>query len=159
MFLSLNPILPDNIPGFFSPRQRQMHVQNWLNNICLRIGNTLLLIENNADKKLSSASVVNGNYLRFNSINYFSADQRLNFGIGSISEDNAQVVYYIGPSSASQDPLKVKITLGGLLKNTAYSLIKEKVTTGTEFKTDQKGQAVLSLEIDVPSRIIAIKRK
>ena len=122
-------------------------------------GNTLLLIENNAGKNLISASLVNGNKLSYNSVNYFSSTDRINFGIESISADKAEVKYNIGVSSASVSPKEVKIILGGLIKNSSYYLIKEGDKTGIEFKTDRKGQAFVSISPDKACRYIASNKK
>ena len=122
-------------------------------------GNTLILIENNTAQTLISASLVNGNMLSYNSNNFFSSTDRINFGIESISADKTEVKYNIGASSASGGPKEVKITFGDLLKNSSYSLVKEGDKTRIEFKTNRKGEGAVSILPDRACRYIASIRK
>jgi hypothetical protein len=121
-------------------------------------GNTLILIEKNAGKSLLSASLVNGDKLSYNSMNYLSTDKRMNFGIESISPDKTEVIYQFGPSSGSGDSPESKIILGGLLKNTTYYLKREGETTGIEVKTDKKGQDEVIINLNQACRYFASKK-
>ncbi len=137
--------------------QKADHVNASVGNIDFN-GNTLILIENNTGKSMLSVSLVNGDRLSYNSINYLSTDKLMNFGIESISADKTEVIYHFGPSSGSGDSPESKIILGGLLKNTTYYLKKEGETTGIEVKTDRKGQGAVIINLTQSCRYFASKK-
>jgi hypothetical protein len=121
-------------------------------------GNTLLLTENSSDKTLKQASLVNGNSLAIDTINYFSADKRINFGIDSISENKSTVVYSMGTSSSTENVGLVNVTLGALSTNSTYFLFKNKENSGLELKTDAKRQLSFPINLEKNDHIILSKR-
>ncbi len=121
-------------------------------------GNTLLLNENIAGSKMASVMLVNGDTLRFNSAEYFSASQKVNFGIESISSDTSEVVYSLGPSSSSVIEDSVNINLGGLTPSTHYYLFKEEETSGMEVITDANGTGSVKIDLEDTYRLILTKK-
>lgn len=124
-------------------------------------GNTLLLLENQAGKSLTSASLVNGNYLGYNTVDYFSSNERINFAIESISAGKDKVYYIIGPSSSSGKVKEVTIGLGGLLKNNtyilSYILSKEGLSKSTGLKTDKNGLVSVTIYPDKEYKYLLTK--
>jgi hypothetical protein len=120
-------------------------------------GNTLLLVEDASDNSLKSVSLVNGDSLIYNSIWLFGSNNRINFGIDSISPDTSYLVYSIGPSSNSDTTSETRIGLGGLSANTTYYVFKEEETSSIEFTTDGDGYGGFYLDLDAPCRLIVSK--
>jgi hypothetical protein len=117
-------------------------------------GNTLLLFENE-DESFSSASLVNGNKLTHNAINYFSSDEKINFGIVNISPEKTEVLYSVGPSSETNIPENVEATIGGLTKNKTWYLIKEGEKTGVKFSTNSEGEGNVLLNVSKSGKYLA----
>jgi hypothetical protein len=117
-------------------------------------GNTLLLFENE-DESFSSASLVNGNKLTHHAVNYFSSAEKINFGIENISPEKTEVLYSVGPSSETESPENVEATLGGLIKNKTWYLIREGDKTGVEFQTNDNGEATVSFELNENCKYLA----
>ncbi|MEE9460545.1 MAG: T9SS type A sorting domain-containing protein, partial [Bacteroidales bacterium] len=117
-------------------------------------GNTLLLIENESENNLVSASLVNGDSLSYNSTTWFSADNRINFGIESISADTSELVCNFGPSSDSDTTQGVNITLGGLSANSTYYVFKKQETSSIEFTTDANGSGAFQIDLDASYKLI-----
>ncbi len=120
-------------------------------------GNTLLLIEDASGNSLKSASLVNGDSLIFNSTRWFGSDNRVNFGIESISPDTSELVYSVGPSFNSDTTREVRIGLGGLSANSNYYVFKEEETSSIEFTTDGGGEGGFYLDLDASYRLIVTK--
>jgi hypothetical protein len=117
-------------------------------------GNTLLLVEDASDNSLKSASLVNGDSLMVNSTRWFGTDNRVNFGIESISPDTSELVLSIGPSSDSDTTREARVGLGGLSANTTYYVFKEEETTSIEFTTDGSGEGGFYLDLDASYKLI-----
>jgi len=120
-------------------------------------GNTLLLTEDNADNRLNTAMLVNGDSLSVNAASYFSADQKVNFGIESISADTSEVVYSLGPSSFSVED-SVNVKLGALSPSTTYYLFKEVETSSVEINTDMNGSGMVKIDLDDTHKLILTKK-
>ena len=117
-------------------------------------GSTLLLVENE-DKSLSSASLVNGNELTFQSVNYFSSEGKINFGIETVSPKKSEILYAVGPSSETVNPGNTEVTLGGLAENKKYFLIQEGDKTGVAFETNDNGEASVELDLSENRKYLA----
>lgn len=116
-------------------------------------GNTLILVQDN-DENLKTASLVNGNKLSSNSVNYFSSEDRINFGIEEKASDKSKILYSIGPSSATADNSDVAITLGGFTENETYFLIKEGEKTGEKLETNNAGETTVQLNLEKTSKYL-----
>ncbi len=108
--------------------------------------NTLVLLEND-NQLVTEASVVNGNRLTHQSVNYFSSNHRINFGIEDISPDKSKMLYSAGPASGTGNSLMAEVTLGGLNENQTYYLIKEGEKTGVKTETNAQGEASVTFDI------------
>ena len=117
-------------------------------------GNTLLLIEDASDNSLKSASLVNGDTLMLSSTLQFAANNRVNFGIDSISPDTSELVCTIGPSFNSDTAMGVSFVLGGLPANTNYYMFRETETSSLAFTTDGSGQGLIDVDLDTTYRLI-----
>jgi hypothetical protein len=120
-------------------------------------GKTLLLVEDASDNSLKSASLVNGDSLMVNSTRWFGSDNRVNFGIESISPDTSELVFIIGPSSDSDTNREVSVGLGGLSANSTYYVFKEEETTSIELATDGSGEGSFYLDLDASYKLILSK--
>ena len=120
-------------------------------------GNTLLLVEDEAEGNLVSASLVNGETLVFNSVHYLLADNKINFGIESISPDTSEVIYTVGPSSDSDTTGGVTLQLGGLSVNSTYFAFRDDETTSTEIITDAQGEGSLQIDLNATYKLIVSK--
>jgi hypothetical protein len=121
-------------------------------------GNTLLLVENSTDHKLITASLVNGDSLAFYANTLFSSDNRINFGIDSISADTSELICHIGPSINSDTTRDVNVTLGGLSANTTYYVFKDAETSGIEFSTDGEGKGTFQIDLDASYKLTVSKK-
>lgn len=121
-------------------------------------GNTLLLVEDASDNSLKSASLVNGDSLTVNATRWFGSDNRINFGIDSISPDTSEMVLWIGPSSSSDTTGEAWIGLGGLSANTTYYVFREEETTSIAFTTNGSGEGGFYLDLDASYRLIVSRK-
>lgn len=116
--------------------------------------NTLILLED-SEQSITEASLVNGVKLMHHSINYFSSNLRINFGIENISSDKSTILYSAGPSSGTGNSLMAEVTLGGLNENQTYYLIKEGEKAGVKMETNAQGETSVSLDISKSFKYIA----
>lgn len=121
-------------------------------------GNSLLLVEDESANSLKSAALVNGDSLVMNSTTWFSADNRINFGIDSISPDTSWLIYSVSPSFNSDTLRGVNIVLGGLPASTTYYVFKEEETASIEFATDGDGEGAFQLDLDATYKLIASQK-
>ncbi|MDD4225275.1 MAG: T9SS type A sorting domain-containing protein [Mariniphaga sp.] len=116
-------------------------------------GNTLLLFENE-DKSFSSASLVNGIMMTHDDVNYFSSTEKINFGIENISQGKTALRYAVGPSSETKNPENVEVTLGGLLQNKTWYLVREGKKTGVKVETNSEGEVTVLLDVTQPTKYL-----
>jgi len=121
-------------------------------------GNTLLLCQAITGQELLSAMLVNGDSLIVDSVRYFAADQRVNFGIENISSDTSEIIYRLGPSSSSVTGDSVLISLGGLAPSTTYYFFKETEAEGIEVHTDANGTGSVKTGMDTTCRVALTKK-
>ncbi|MFO7933451.1 MAG: T9SS type A sorting domain-containing protein [Bacteroidales bacterium] len=121
-------------------------------------GSTLLFHQAMTGQKLLSAMLVNGDSLIVDSVRYFAADQKVNFGIESISTDTSEIIYRLGASSSSVTGDSVRISLGGLTPFATYYLFKGAEAEGVEVNTDANGTGYVKTDLETISRFALTKR-